>query len=139
MKKSIHIICTCSTLLLLLSAHDKAFATAAQPSIWNTGGYEHNEAFSFEIIIDRTERLFEKIDELGRLPLESLGYTEVEIGDSYEVESTFEGAFPRLLTLFVIFAPVIIAGIVIGITIWTIVKWNKIGRGKKEKGNNPDS
>lgn len=93
--------------------------------------YERNEHFVFDKALVQTENLFAKIDELSNLPLETLTYTETEIGDPYEVETTFWGSFPALLTLFVIFAPFIIGFIVVVIIIWAIVKWNKIRRKKK--------
>lgn len=93
--------------------------------------YEHNEHFAFDKALLQTENLFAKIDELSNLPLETLTYTETKIGDPYEVETTFWGIFPALLTLFVVFAPFIIGFIVVVIIIWAIVKWNKIRRKKK--------
>lgn len=93
--------------------------------------YEHNEHFVFDKALVQTENLFAKIDELSNLPLETLTYNETEIGDPYEVESTFWGSFPALLTLFVVFAPFIIGFIVVVIVIWAIVKWNKVRRKKK--------
>jgi hypothetical protein len=95
--------------------------------------HERNESFSFEAIITQSDSLFAKMDDLSRLPLETLTYTETETGDPYEVESTFWGAFPVLLTLFVIFAPVIIGVIIVLIIIWATVRWMKIRR-RKNKG-----
>jgi len=61
-----------------------------------------------------------------------LVYTEVEIGNPYAVESTFWGAFPALLTLFVVFAPLIIGVTMVSIAIWAVVKWMKIRRRKNK-------
>lgn len=94
--------------------------------------YKPNENFLFETIISQSESLFAKIDELSRMPLQNLSYTEVEIGDPYEVRSTFWGAFPGLLTSFVIFAPFIVGAIVLVIIPWAIVKWMKIKRRKNK-------
>lgn len=93
--------------------------------------YERNEHFVFDKALVQTESLFAKIDELSNLPLETLTYNETEIGDPYEVESTFSGYLPMLLTLFVIYAPFIIGFIVVVIIIWAIVKWRKIKRKNK--------
>lgn len=95
--------------------------------------YERNEHFVFDKALVQTESLFAKIDELSRMPLQDLAYTEVEIGDPYELRSTFWGAFPGLLTSFVIFAPLIVGAIVVVIIIWAIMKWMKIKR-RKNKG-----
>lgn len=95
--------------------------------------YKPNENFLFETIISESESLFAKIDELSTMPLQDLAYTEVEIRDPYELRSTFWGAFPGLLTSFVIFAPLIVGAIVVVIIIWAIMKWMKIKR-RKNKG-----
>lgn len=95
--------------------------------------YKRNEHFVFDKALVQTESLFAKIDELSNLPLETLTYTETEIGDPYEVETTFWGSFPALLTLFVVFAPFIIGFIVVVIIIWAIVKWNKV---RRKRANN---
>lgn len=94
--------------------------------------HEHNEGFSFGMVINHAEQLFTTIDNLSLLPLEDLVYTEVEIGNPYAVESTFWGAFPALLTLFVVFAPLIIGVIMVSIAIWAVVKWMKIRRRKNK-------
>lgn len=93
--------------------------------------YKRNEHFVFDKVLDQTENLFAKIDELSNLSLENLTYSETEIGNPYEVESTFLGSLPYLLIMFVMFAPFIIGLIVVVIIIWAIVKWNKIRRKKK--------
>lgn len=92
--------------------------------------YKRNETFSFEKIITQSDSLFAKMDEWSGMPLETLTYTETEIGNPYEVETTFWGAFPALLTLFVICAPFLIGFIIVMIIIWTVVKWYKIRRKK---------
>ena len=93
--------------------------------------YEHNETFAFEKIVTQADKLFAKIDEMSQSALETLAYTDVETGDPYEVESTFWGAFPGLLILFVIFAPFIIGFIAVVIIIWAIIKWWRIRRKNK--------
>ncbi|RKD18652.1 hypothetical protein BCY91_15055 [Pelobium manganitolerans] len=93
--------------------------------------YEHNEHFVFEKALLQTENLFSKIDEMSQSALETLTYTDVQIGDPYKVESTFWGAFPGLLTLFVVFAPFIIGFIAVVIIIWAIFKWRRIRRKNK--------
>ena len=93
--------------------------------------YEHNEHFVFDKALVQTENLFSKIDEMSQLPLETIAYTDTKTGDPYEVESTFSGYLPMLLTLFVIYAPFIIGFIVVVIIIWAIVKWRKIKRKNK--------
>ena len=93
--------------------------------------YEHNEHFVFEKALLQTENLFSKIDEMSQSALETLTYTDVQTGDPYEVESTFWGAFPGLLTLFVVFAPFIIGFIAVVIIIWAIIKWRRIRRKNK--------
>src|SRR5690606_15584305 len=95
--------------------------------------YAHNENFSFETIVTQFESLFTEIDELSHLPLEILSYTEVKIGDPYEVKSTFLGYLPILLSLFVISAPFIIGFIVVAIITWAIVKWTKIRKRTPKK------
>ena len=87
---------------------------------------EFNENFSFENAIKQTKELFVKIDQMSQLSFESLTYSNIVLGNPYEVESTIEGTLPRLLTLFVIFAPFIIGCIGIGIAIWVIVKWIRL-------------
>ena len=87
---------------------------------------EFNENFSFENAIKQTKELFVKIDQMSQLSFESLTYSTIKLGNPYEVESTFEGALPGLLTLFVIFAPFIIGFIGIAIAIWVIVKWIRL-------------
>ena len=87
---------------------------------------QFNENFSFEKVIKQTNELFVKIDQMSQLSFESLTYSTIKLGNPYEVESTFEGALPGLLTLFVIFAPFIIGCIGIGIAIWVIVKWIRL-------------
>lgn len=93
--------------------------------------YEHNETFAFEKIVTQADELFAKIDEMSQLPLETFTYTAVQTGDPYEVESTFSGYLPMLLTLFVIYAPFIIGFIVVVIIIWAIIKWRRIRRKNK--------
>lgn len=93
--------------------------------------YEHNEHFVFDKALVQTENLFSKIDEMSQSALETLTYTDVQTGDPYEVESTFWGAFPGLLTLFVVFAPFIIGFIAVVIIIWAIIKWRRIRRKNK--------
>lgn len=95
--------------------------------------HERNEHFVFDKALVQAENLFAKIDDLSLMPLETLTYTEIQTGDPYEVESTFWGAFPGLLTLFVIFAPFIIGFIVVVIVIWAVVKWIRIKK-RKNKG-----
>lgn len=90
--------------------------------------HEHNEHFVFDKALVQTENLFSKIDEMSQSALETLTYTDVQTGDPYEVESTFWGAFPGLLTLFVVFAPFIIGFIAVVIIIWAVVKWIRIRR-----------
>lgn len=87
---------------------------------------QFNENFSFEKVIKQTNELFVKIDQMSQLSFESITYSTIKLGNPYEVESTFEGALPGLLTLFVIFAPFIIGCIGIGIAIWVIVKWIRL-------------
>ena len=87
---------------------------------------QFNENFSFEKVINQTNELFAKIDQMSQLSFESLTYSTIKLGNPYEVESTFEGALPGLLTLFVIFAPFIIGFIGIAIAIWVIVKWIRL-------------
>lgn len=87
---------------------------------------EFNENFSFENAIKQTNELFAKIDQMSQLSFESLTYSTIKLGNPYEVESTIEGALPRLLTLFVIFAPFLIGCIGIGIAIWVIIKWIRL-------------
>ncbi|ATL47800.1 hypothetical protein COR50_11835 [Chitinophaga caeni] len=89
------------------------------------------ENFQYENSIVQSERLFAKVDELSSKNLQSLNYTTVPSKNPYEVESTFLGSFPGLLTLFVIYAPFIIGIIVVAIVIWAIVKWRKIKRNNK--------
>lgn len=93
--------------------------------------YEHYEHFVFDKALSQTENLFSKIDEMSQSALETLTYTDVQTGDPYEVESTFWGAFPGLLTLFVVFAPFIIGFIAVVIIIWAIIKWRRIRRKNK--------
>lgn len=93
--------------------------------------HEHNEHFVFDKALAQTENLFAKIDDLSLMSLETLAYTEIQTGDPYEVESTFWGTFPGLLTLFVVFAPFIIGFIAVVIIIWAIIKWRRIRRKNK--------
>lgn len=93
--------------------------------------YEHIEHFVFEKALLQTENLFSKIDEMSQSALETLTYTDVQTGNPYEVESTFWGVFPGLLTLFVVFAPFIIGFIAVVIIIWAIIKWRRIRRKNK--------
>jgi len=95
--------------------------------------HEHNEHFVFDKALAQTENLFTKIDDLSLMSLETLTYTEIQTGDPYEVESTFWGAFPGLLTLFVVFAPFIIGFIVLVIVIWAVVKWIRIKKRKNKR------
>jgi hypothetical protein len=87
---------------------------------------EFNENFSFEKVIKQTYELFAKIDQMSQLSFKSLTYSTIKLGNPYEVESTFEGTLPGLLTLFVIFAPFIIGFIGIGIAVWVIIKWTRL-------------
>lgn len=95
--------------------------------------HERNEHFVFDKALVQAENLFAKIDDLSLLPLETLTYIEIQTGDPYEVESTFWGAFPGLLTLFVVFAPFIIGFIAVVIVIWAVVKCIRIKK-RKNKG-----
>ncbi|MFA7688418.1 MAG: hypothetical protein WCY25_11185, partial [Moheibacter sp.] len=95
--------------------------------------YEHNEHFVFDKALIKTDNLFAKIDDLSLMSLETLTYTEIQTGDPYEVESTFSGYLPMLLTLFVVYAPLIIGLIVVVIVIWAVVKWIRIKK-RKNKG-----
>ncbi len=95
--------------------------------------HKRNEHFVFDKALVQTESLFAKIDDLSLMSLETLTYTEIQTGDPYEVESTFLGYVPMLLTLFVIYAPFIIGFIVVVIVIWAVVKWIRI-RKRKNKG-----
>ncbi len=92
--------------------------------------HERDENFSFESIISQSEGLFTKVDELSFLPLETLTYSEVKIGDPYEVKTTFWGFFPELLTLFVVLAPFIIVFLLTLLLFYAIIKWLKIRRKK---------
>lgn len=89
------------------------------------------ENFQYENSIAQSENLFTKVDKLSSKNLQSLNYTTVSSKNPYEVERTFIGSFPGLLTLFVIYAPFIIGIIVVAIIIWAIVKWRKIKRKNK--------
>lgn len=93
--------------------------------------YEHNETFAFEKIVTQADELFAKIDEMSQSALETLTYTDVQTSNPYEVESTFSGYLPMLLTLFVIYAPFIIGFTMVVIIIWAAVKWRKIKRKNK--------
>lgn len=95
--------------------------------------HERNEHFVFDKALVQTENLFAKIDDLSLMSLETLTYTEIQTGEPYEVESTFSGYLPMLLTLFVIYAPFIIGLIVVVIVIWAVVKWIRIKK-RKNKG-----
>lgn len=85
-----------------------------------------NENFLFENVIKQTNELFAKIDLMSQLSFESLTYSNIVLGNPYEVESTIEGTLPGLLTLFVIFAPFIIGCIGIVIAVWVIIKWIRL-------------
>lgn len=87
---------------------------------------QFNENFSFEKVIKQTNELFAKIDQMSQLSFESLTYSNIELGNPYEVESTIEGTLPGLLTLFVIFAPFIIGFLGVGIAVWVIIKWIRL-------------
>ena len=87
---------------------------------------QFNENFSFENVIKQTNELFAKIDQMSQLSFESLTYSNIVLGNPYEVESTIEGALPGLITLFVIFAPFLIGVIGIGIAVWVIIKWIRL-------------
>ncbi|MCB0450935.1 MAG: hypothetical protein KDC97_12530 [Confluentibacter sp.] len=95
--------------------------------------YECNERFVFDNVLVRAENLYAKMDELCLMPLGNLIYSKTEMGDPYEVDTTFWGDFPAFLTLFVIFAPLIIGLIVVVIIIWAFAKWRRIKR-RKNKG-----
>jgi len=87
---------------------------------------QFNENFSFENVIKQTNELFAKIDQMSQLSFESLTYSNIVLGNPYEVESTIGGALPGLITLFVIFAPFLIGVIGIGIAVWVIIKWIRL-------------
>ncbi len=89
------------------------------------------ENFQYENSIAQSENLFTKVDELSNKNIQSLNYTTVSSKNPYAVESTFWGAFPGLLTLFVVFAPFIIGFIAVVIIIWAIIKWRRIRRKNK--------
>ncbi|MBD3749327.1 MAG: hypothetical protein IE931_07520 [Sphingobacteriales bacterium] len=92
---------------------------------------EFNENFLFENAIKQTNELFTRIDQMSQIPFETLTYANIKLRNPYEVENTFEGALPGLLTLFVIFAPFIIVFFGVGIAVWAIIKWIRL---KKNKG-----
>jgi len=92
--------------------------------------HKRNDTFSFDRILVHSEELFSAIDELSAEMLDTLSYTDTKIGDPYDVESTFLGGLPGLLTLFVSFAPLLIVVLAVAIAIWAVVKWIRI---KKEK------
>ncbi|WP_111308484.1 hypothetical protein [Confluentibacter sediminis] len=94
--------------------------------------YEKIENFDFTKHTAQSEKLFNTIDELSHISLDDLTYTEVELGNPYEVKSTIGGAFPGLLTLFIIIAPFLIIVVLAAILIWAFVKWWKI---KNKKGH----
>lgn len=93
---------------------------------------EFNENFSFENAIKQTNELFAKIDQMGQLSYESLTYSTIKLGNPYEVESTIEGAFPKLLSSFVNITPFLITFILLTIFIWAFVKWRKIKTKKRQ-------
>ena len=93
--------------------------------------YEKIENFDFAKHTAQSDKLFNAIDELSRIPFNELTYNEVELGNPYEVKSTIGGALPGLLTIFVIIAPFLIILALTAILIWAIVKWRKI---KKRNG-----
>lgn len=87
---------------------------------------KYNENFSFEKKVVQANEWFTKIDQMSQLPFETLIFSDITLGNPYKVENTLEGALPRLLTLFVIFAPFIIGLILVSILIWAIVKWIRL-------------
>ncbi|SRR5690606_28911882 len=95
--------------------------------------HQRNEAFSFDRILADSETLFSKVGDLSAETLDNLPYTETKIGDPYDVESTFLGVLPGLLTLFVRFAPLLISVLVVAIAIWAIAKWARINKSKTKR------
>lgn len=95
--------------------------------------HERNDTFSFDRILVHSEELFSEIDELSAEMLDTLSYSDTKMGDPYAVGSTFLGAIPGLLTLFVLFAPFLIGVVAVAIAIWAIVRWIRI-KNKKTRG-----
>lgn len=96
--------------------------------------HEYHTDFAFNKVSIQAEELFSKIDGFSQLPLESLMYAAIETGDPYAVENTVLAYLPVLLTVFVIFAPVIIGVLVVAMAIWAINKWVKLKRSKNKAG-----
>ncbi|WP_346236862.1 hypothetical protein ABDK00_013535 [Niabella insulamsoli] len=94
--------------------------------------YSRMENFLFDPVASKADSLFTKIDAMHILPLQTLVYTNVETGDPYQVETTFWGALPGLITLFVIVAPFLIGLIFILIVVWAIVRWRRIQKERKK-------
>lgn len=95
--------------------------------------HDRNQTFSFNRILAHSETLFSKIDDLSAETLDTLSYTDTKTGDPYGIKSTFGGAFPGLLTLFVIFAPYLIGVTALAIAIWATLKWISIKKKKTKR------
>lgn len=95
--------------------------------------WKKKEKFDYQSVLAKTEDLFQKIDTFSKTNFEQLSFVLAEAKDPYEVETTFWGNFPALLTIFVIFAPFIIGGFLLLILIWTITKWVRLQKRKKGK------
>ena len=94
--------------------------------------FEHNPKFDFNKVILQTETLFSKIDELSKLSFENLNYKPIELGDPYEVKSTWLGYFPLALTYIAIYGPIILGFILLFIILRIIYKRLKK---RKQSGN----
>ena len=68
---------------------------------------------------------------LVKLPLKTLSYSIIRMGNPYKVDSSLETAIPKFLTVFVTFAPCIIGFISIVIAFWSLLKWRKIKNNTK--------
>ena len=89
------------------------------------------ENFSFETKAKQTNKLYAKIEQMSQLPLKTLSYSIIRMGNPYKVDSSLETAIPKFLTVFVTFAPCIIGFICVVIAFWSLLKWRKIKNNTK--------
>lgn len=90
--------------------------------------HKYKPSFDFQAVILQADSLYVEIEILSHEVLDSLALTSFNIGNPYDVTSTFWGIVPALLTAFVMIAPVLIVIIAFLVSVWAVVKWLKIRR-----------
>ncbi len=86
---------------------------------------EKMETFNFNSVLLKSETLYQNIDKFSQLDFQNLSFSNYNAKSPYEVETTFWGAFPFILTILVIVLPVLIGLVVAVIIVVLVVRFIK--------------